>query len=50
VLATAYQAAGRNAEAIEQYETFLEIWKDADPELVEVPDARRRLEELRKSI
>jgi tetratricopeptide (TPR) repeat protein/TolB-like protein/predicted Ser/Thr protein kinase len=50
VLGTAYQEAGRDDEAVEQYETFLEIWKDADAELVEVPDARRCLEELRKSI
>jgi tetratricopeptide (TPR) repeat protein len=49
LLGTAYQRAGRNDEAIEQFETFLEIWKDADPELEEVPDAKRRLEKLRRS-
>ncbi len=47
LLGTAYQQAGRNAEAIEQFETFLDIWKDADPELTEVLDARARIEALR---
>jgi tetratricopeptide (TPR) repeat protein len=46
LLGTAYQQAGRNDEAIEQYRTFLEIWKDADPELEEVSDAKRRLQDL----
>jgi len=49
LLGTAYQRAGRNAEAIEQYQIFLEIWKDADPELEEVPDARARIEQLRSA-
>jgi tetratricopeptide (TPR) repeat protein len=49
LLGTAYQQAGRNNEAIAQYQTFLEIWKDADPELDEVSDARIRLEVLKKS-
>lgn len=33
-------------KAIEQYETFLDIYKDADPEIVQINDARRRLERL----
>jgi serine/threonine protein kinase/Flp pilus assembly protein TadD len=49
LLGTAYQRAGRNTEAIEQYEKFLDIWKDADPELEEVPDARSRIEQLRSA-
>ncbi len=40
----------KNAEAIEQYEIFLEIWKDADPELAEVTEARERLEALRRNL
>jgi tetratricopeptide (TPR) repeat protein len=47
LLGTAYQRAGRTEEAIEQFETFLDIWKDADPELTEVSDARARIEALR---
>ncbi len=50
VLGTAYEAVGKNAEAIEQYEIFLEIWKDADPELAEVTEARERLESLRENL
>jgi tetratricopeptide (TPR) repeat protein len=46
VLGAAYQEAGKNDDAIEQFRTFLEIWKDADPELEEVSDAKKRLEEL----
>jgi tetratricopeptide (TPR) repeat protein len=49
LLGTAYEKAGRNGPAVEQYETFLQIWKDADPELSEVPDAKKRLEALKKS-
>jgi serine/threonine protein kinase/Flp pilus assembly protein TadD len=47
LLGTAYQQAGRSVEAIEQFEIFLDIWKDADPELTEVSDARARIEALR---
>ena len=50
LLGTAYQRAGRNAEAIEQFEAFLDIWKDADPELEEVSEAKRHLEQLQKGI
>jgi tetratricopeptide (TPR) repeat protein len=49
LLGTAYQQARRNNEAIAQHQTFLEIWKDADPELDEVSDAKNRLEALKKS-
>ena len=34
---------GERAEAAKYYERFLEIWKDADPDIPEVGDARRRL-------
>lgn len=46
LLGTAYEAAGESDKAIAQYRKFLEIWKDADSELKEIADARRRLEQL----
>jgi serine/threonine protein kinase/tetratricopeptide (TPR) repeat protein len=49
LLGTAYQSTGQNERAVEQYEMFLDIWKDADPELEEVPDARARLQQLKAS-
>jgi tetratricopeptide (TPR) repeat protein len=38
---------GGKSEAIERYSQFLDLWKDADPGIPEVEDARRRLEGLR---
>ena len=36
-----------SAKAIEHYEKFLSLWKDADPEIAEVEDARERLAGLK---
>jgi tetratricopeptide (TPR) repeat protein len=47
LLGLAYEESGWNKKAIEQYEEFLEIWKDADPGIPEVEDAKERLEKLR---
>jgi serine/threonine protein kinase/tetratricopeptide (TPR) repeat protein len=47
LLGLAYQELGRNKEAIEHYQEFLDIWKDADPGIPEVEDAKQRLEKLR---
>jgi serine/threonine protein kinase/predicted Zn-dependent protease len=41
-----YEQQGNTAEAIESYEKFLELWKDADLGIAEVEDARIRLAEL----
>jgi tetratricopeptide (TPR) repeat protein len=45
-LAKLYEEKGWKGKAIEQYEKFLEIWKEADPELTEVEDAKKRLANL----
>ena len=39
-----YEQAGEQEKAVEAYEALLEIWSDADPDLVLATDARRRLE------
>ncbi|MCK4776174.1 MAG: tetratricopeptide repeat protein, partial [Candidatus Krumholzibacteria bacterium] len=46
-LGVAYEQSGWNGKAIEQYEQFLDIWKDADPGIEEVEDAKRRLAVLK---
>ena len=47
LLGLAYEKSGWNKKAIEKYEEFLEIWKDADPGIPEVEDAKVRLQKLR---
>ncbi|MBD3414573.1 MAG: protein kinase [Candidatus Aminicenantes bacterium] len=42
-----YQQKGWNGKAIEYFEKFLDLWKDADPGLPEVEDARKRVAELK---
>ena len=42
-----YELMGKEDEAIEHYEKFLSLWKDAETDLPEVADARERLASLK---
>jgi serine/threonine protein kinase/Tfp pilus assembly protein PilF len=46
-LAKLYEQKGWKGKAIEHYEKFLSLWKDADPGIVEVEDAKDRLAKLK---
>ncbi len=43
MLGKIYEQQGNTTKAIEHYEKFLELWKDADPGIPEVEDAKKRL-------
>jgi tetratricopeptide (TPR) repeat protein len=42
-----YEQLGNTSQAIEHYEKFLTLWKDADPGLPEVDVAKKRLAGLK---
>jgi tetratricopeptide (TPR) repeat protein len=42
-LGALYEKKGQPAEAAKYYGRFLELWKDADPDIPEVTEARKRL-------
>jgi tetratricopeptide (TPR) repeat protein len=48
MLGKIYEQQGHTAKAIEHYEKFLDLCKDADTGIAEVEDARRRLAGLQK--
>jgi serine/threonine protein kinase/lipopolysaccharide biosynthesis regulator YciM len=47
MLGKIHEQQGDTAKAIEHYEKFLDLWKDADPDIAEVDDARKRLVALK---
>ena|GEM_PF-350175 len=47
-LAKLYEEKGTTDKAIKEYEKFLEIWKDADKDLPELVDAKKRLAKLKR--
>jgi hypothetical protein len=42
-----HEQIGKETKAIEHYEKFLSLWKDADPGVAEVQDVRKRMAGLR---
>jgi serine/threonine protein kinase len=48
MLGRIFEQKGYKGKAIENYEKFLELWKDADPGMAEVEDAKKRLEALKR--
>ena len=47
MLGKIYEQQSDTAKTIDHYEKFLSLWKDADPGIAEVDDARERLAGLR---
>ncbi|MGB3860990.1 MAG: protein kinase [Candidatus Aminicenantaceae bacterium] len=47
LIAGLYEKVGDTAKSIDHYEKFLTLWKDADPGLPEVEDAKKRLAGLK---
>jgi tetratricopeptide (TPR) repeat protein len=48
-LGLTYEKSGRLNDAATQYERFLHLWRNADPVITEIEDARERLAALRRT-
>jgi len=48
LLGRIYEEKGWDGKAIDDYEKFLDLWKDDDSGIPEVVDARKRLAGLQK--
>jgi len=48
-LGIAYEELGNREKAIESYETFLNLWRVADPDLRRVQEVKARLAALKRS-
>ena len=46
-LGQAYEASGWNDKAIQKYEEFLHIWRNADEDILLLKEARNRLAKLK---
>jgi tetratricopeptide (TPR) repeat protein len=49
MLGKIYEEEDMQRQAIDHYERFLDLWKDADPGIAEVEDAKNRLAEMQKT-
>jgi tetratricopeptide (TPR) repeat protein len=49
LVAKLYEEKGDAAKAIEHYEKFLDLWKNADPGIREFGDAKKRLASLKSN-